>query len=36
VILPERAAKELGWRPQVALADGLAQTLRFFRDRAAR
>ena len=36
VILPERAAKELGWRPQVELADGLAQTLRFFRDRAAR
>ncbi len=36
VILPERAAKELGWRPQVELSDGLAQTLRFFRDRAAR
>ena len=36
VILPARAAKELGWRPQVELSDGLAQTLRFFRDRAAR
>ena len=36
VILPERAARELGWRPQVELSDGLAQTLRFFRDRAAR
>ena len=36
VISPARAAKELGWRPQVELADGLAQTLRFFRDRAAR
>jgi UDP-glucose 4-epimerase len=36
VILPERAARELGWRPQVELSAGLAQTLRFFRDRAAR
>jgi len=36
VILPARAAKELGWRPQVELADGLAQTLRYFRERAAR
>jgi UDP-glucose 4-epimerase len=36
VILPERAARELGWRPQVELSNGLAQTLRFFRDRAAR
>ncbi len=36
VILAERAARELGWRPQVELPDGLAQTLRFFRDRAAR
>ena len=26
VILPARAAKELGWRPQVELSDGLAQT----------
>ena len=36
VILPERAARELGWRPRVALSDGLAQTLRYFRDRGAR
>ena len=36
VILPARAAKESGWRPQVDCRDGLAQTLRFFRDRAAR
>ena len=36
VILPARAANELRWRPQVELSDGLAQTLRFFRDRAAR
>ena len=36
VILAERAARELGWRPQVELSNGLAQTLRFFRDRAAR
>jgi UDP-glucose 4-epimerase len=36
VILPARAARELGWHPQVELSDGLAQTLRFFRDRAAR
>ncbi|MGH7915553.1 MAG: NAD-dependent epimerase/dehydratase family protein [Candidatus Binataceae bacterium] len=35
-ILPGRAAQELGWRPQVELSEGLAQTLRFFRDRAAR
>src|ERR1700745_2680950 len=36
VILPERAARELGWRPQVELSNGLAQPLRFFRDGAAR
>jgi UDP-glucose 4-epimerase len=36
VILPERASRELGWRPQVELSDGLAQTLHYFRDRAAR
>ena len=33
VISPVRAAKELNWRPQVPLADGLAKTYRFFRDR---
>lgn len=36
VILPERAAKVLGWSPQVELSEGLERTLRFFRDRAAR
>jgi UDP-glucose 4-epimerase len=36
VILPERAARELGWRPQVDLASGLARTFGFFRERAAR
>ncbi|HEY2524139.1 MAG TPA: NAD-dependent epimerase/dehydratase family protein [Candidatus Binataceae bacterium] len=35
VILPARAQKELGWRPQVELADGLAQTLRYFSERAS-
>jgi UDP-glucose 4-epimerase len=35
VISPARAAKELPWQPQVSLADGLAQTYGFFRDREA-
>ena len=35
VILPERAARELGWRPQVDLASGLARTFGFFRERAS-
>ena len=35
VILPARAAKELGWRPEVALDDGLKRTLDFFRKRFA-
>jgi UDP-glucose 4-epimerase len=35
VISPARAARELLWQPQVSLADGLAQTYRFFRDREA-
>lgn len=30
VISPERAEKELDWRPRVTLREGLAQTLRFF------
>ncbi len=34
VISPERAEKVLGWSPAVALQDGLAETFRFFRDRA--
>ncbi len=36
VISPARAARELAWSPAVALKDGLAQTLQFFRERAAR
>jgi UDP-glucose 4-epimerase len=30
-----RAATELGWRPEVSLADGLRRTVEFFRTRAA-
>jgi UDP-glucose 4-epimerase len=36
VISPERAAKELNWRPEVSLETGLAQTYRFFQERSAR
>ena len=36
VISPARAAAELNWRPQVALADGLSRTLAFFKQRAQR
>ncbi len=36
VISPERAGRELDWRPQVALREGLSQTLRFFKDAAGR
>jgi UDP-glucose 4-epimerase len=36
VILPERAARQLDWRPEIALADGLGSTLGFFRERASR
>ncbi|HEY6418002.1 MAG TPA: NAD-dependent epimerase/dehydratase family protein [Candidatus Binataceae bacterium] len=32
VISPARAREALGWRPQVALADGLAETFRYFRE----
>jgi UDP-glucose 4-epimerase len=32
VISPARAHEALGWRPQVALADGLAETFRYFRE----
>jgi UDP-glucose 4-epimerase len=28
----EKAAREIGWRPQVTLADGLSQTFRWFAD----
>ncbi len=34
VILPERAERLLGWRPQVTLRDGLERTLHFFKTRA--
>ena len=36
VISPARALRELGWRPQVALRDGLSQTLQFFKQAANR
>ena len=36
VISPQRARRELDWQPQVSLRDGLAQTLRFFRETAGR
>ncbi len=32
VISPARAEKVLGWRPRVALRDGLARTFRFFKE----
>lgn len=35
VISPERAAKELNWKPEVSLETGLAQTYLFFQERAA-
>jgi len=35
VILPDRAARQLNWRPEVPLAEGLGNTLRFFRERAS-
>ncbi|HET7753771.1 MAG TPA: NAD-dependent epimerase/dehydratase family protein [Anaeromyxobacteraceae bacterium] len=33
---PSAAGKALGWKPEVRLEDGLARTIAFFRDRAAR
>jgi UDP-glucose 4-epimerase len=30
---PSAAAKALGWRPEVALADGLARTFEWFKAR---
>ena len=30
---PSAAARAIGWRPEVPLADGLARTLEFFRAR---
>lgn len=32
VISPARAAKELGWRPEKKLADGLEETYKYFKD----
>ena len=36
VISAARAERDLGWRPEVALRDGLGRTLEFFREGAAR
>jgi len=35
VVDARRANERLGWRPEVALRDGLRQTVAFFRERAA-
>lgn len=35
VVSIEKATRELGWRPQTALADGLATTFQWFADRVA-
>ena len=35
VISPALAGRVIGWRPEVALHDGIARTVGFFRDRAA-
>jgi UDP-glucose 4-epimerase len=36
VISPARAGKTLGWRPEKKLADGLADTFRYFKEQRAR
>lgn len=36
VISAARAARELGWRPEVALAEGLRRTFAYFKERFAR
>jgi UDP-glucose 4-epimerase len=36
VLDPRRAGRELGWRPQVSLRDGIAKTWQWFVDKAAR
>jgi UDP-glucose 4-epimerase len=35
-LVVDKAAAQLGWRPQVSLADGLAETYRFFAERRVR
>jgi UDP-glucose 4-epimerase len=32
----DKASAQLGWRPEVSIADGLAETFRFFAERRAR
>jgi UDP-glucose 4-epimerase len=36
VISPTRAARELGWRAEIGLRDGLSRTLAFFKQKAGR
>jgi UDP-glucose 4-epimerase len=36
VISPARASRELNWRPQISLAEGLQRTFAYFKDSAAR
>ena len=36
VISPARAADELGWRPEMKLADGLEETFKYFKQQRAR
>ena len=35
VISPAHAARELNWRPEVALDDGLKRTFKYFQERFA-
>jgi dTDP-D-glucose 4,6-dehydratase len=36
VLKVDKAAEQLGWRPEVAIDVGLAETFRFFAERHAR
>jgi UDP-glucose 4-epimerase len=36
VISPARAQRELGWRPEIKLADGLEETFKYFKQQRAR
>ena len=36
VISPARAERELGWRPEKKLADGLEETFKYFKQQRAR